>query len=771
MAEKIVIGFDPSNPLFVFENPTIQSCSCVLNSSLSGEELAIDQFMPVVYSASYIRVSFVPVDSTGLLTVDGEKFMAYPNAGFLDKLPYSTPIWYYSNDVLIGKFYSNRIVRSGKSMFDVLAVSAIGVLDGQQHYGGIYDGQSFEEVAGEIINEQFEFTCADDVKNIKVYGWLPIGTRRDNLHQLLFAYGAALYKDGNGNIVFRFPDTETVKNIPDNRVFYGGQVDYQTPATKAEVTEHTFVKSPADEIVTLYDNTDGEVADVVFVSFSDAPIYDLQTTDLLTIEEFGVNYAIVSGTGVLTGKKYSHTTHVLSAEVKKSKTDKTKEKTVSVTDATLVNVANSENVLKRTLSYYSAARIIRSDIVLENEMAGDQVAFNNPYGEVEQAFISSMDINATSFLRASCEMIAGYYPSGGGNNYTNSEVLTGSGVWESPVSGKIRVAIIGGGSGGSGGYCGESGDGYRTYCENSGREGFSVYYVAKNGGESFVGKTPRGEHPNTIYHSGGQSAGVGGNPGVAGVGGKVLIVSLDVAKGQRFNFNCGVGGIGGVGQKYTDGLLYNVKPHSFSDPTNGTAGTDSVFGAWSSADGFAQDAGFVNVITNEVYAQMGKAGTTGGTGFLGAAEVTHEGGGVGGLPGTGVDANAHYYDTDANFKDLDALYSCGGGGDGGAAFGVSAPRGKNGTDYFVVNLGSTVGTTMLHGMGAKGATPIKPEKPVFPGQGGAAGHGGGGGGTAGRFSRELRSRYAAVLNSMAGGLGGDGGDGGDGADGGIVIYY
>ena len=768
MAEKIVIGFDPSNPLFVFENPTIQSCSCVLNSSLSGEELAIDQFMPVVYSVDYISVGFQPKESTGMITADGDRFVVYARSGFLDKLPYSTPIWYYSNDVLIGKFYSQRIIRTGKAYFDILAVSAIGILDGQEHYGGIYTGQTFEEVAREIINGQFSFTCADDVKNIRVSGWLPIGTRRENLHQLLFAYGVALYKDDNGDIVFRFPDTGTVKSIPDNRVFYGGQVDYQTPATKAEVTEHTFVKSPADKTVTLYDNTEGETAEHTFVPFQDAPIYDLATTGTLVIEESGVNYAVVSGAGTLTGKQYSHTTHILSA----SKQDAaTKEKVVSVTDATLVNVANSENVLKRVISYYSAARIIRNDILLQGEMAGDQVAFNNPYGEVEQAFISSMDISATSFLRASCEMIAGYYPSGGGNNYTNSEVLTGSGVWESPISGKIRVAIIGGGSGGSGGHCGESGDGYRTYCENSGRDGFSVYYIGKDGNEAFIGKTPRGEHPNTIYHSGGQSVGVGGNPGVAGVGGKVLVVSLNVAKGQRFNFNCGVGGVGGVGQKYTDGILYNVKPHSFSDPANGTAGTDSVFGAWSSADGFTQDAGFVNVITNEVFAQTGKEGTTGGTGFLGAAEVTLEGGGVGGLPGTGIDANAYYYETDPNFKDLDALYSCGGGGDGGAAFGVPAPRGKNGTDYYVYNGGATYGSTMLHGMGARGATPIKPEKPAFPGQGGGAGHGGGGGGTAGRFSRELRSRYAAVTNSMAGGLGGDGGDGGDGADGGIVIYY
>lgn len=764
MAERILIGADPANPIYVFENPEITRCTTVLSSSLSGEELAIDQFMPVVYSAAYVRVSFRPQGSSGLRTADGQRFTVFPRTEFLDKLPYSTPIWYYSDGVLIGKFYSQRIIRSGKTFFDVLAVSAVGVLDGQQHYGGIYSGHTFEQVAEEIIAGQFPFSCADDVKNIRVSGWLPIATRRKNLHQLLFANGVALYKDAAGEIVFRFPDTGTVKSIPDSRVFYGGQVDYQTPATRADVTEHTFVTSPTDEEVLLFDNTDGETAASAFVAFAGAPVYELATTGTLAIEESGVNYAIVSGTGTLTGRRYSHTTHILSA---KTPDADAKEKVVSVTDATLVNVANSENVLQRVLSYYSAARVIRSDIVLQDEAAGDQISFHNPYGDAEQAFVSTMDIRSGSFLRASCELIAGYYPAGGGNNYTQSEVLTGSGEWESPITGKIRAAIIGGGQGGSGGYCGEAGDGYITYYSFDDGKG-ALYYINKNGNESRVIDLSR-DGDGRFGYNGGKSVGVGGGAGSPGRGGKVLVVSMNVVKGQKIAFDCGVGGKGGAGQKYTDGVPYNVKAHTFAAPTVGLEGSDTVFGAWSSADGFVQDAGFVNVITNEHLAQTGANGTRGNSGYLGAATVSDKGSGVGGQPGTGVDANANYYNSNSSFKDYECEYVCGGGGDGGSAYGAAAPRGLDGTAYFVAS--GAMGNTMLHGMGARGATPAKPQKPALPGQGGAAGHGGGGGGTAGAFKRKLNSRYAAVVNSMAGGLGGDGGSGGDGADGGIVIYY
>lgn len=113
MAERIVVG-SPSAPLFTFTNADLIDCKCVLTSSLSGDELAIDQFMPVVYSASYIRVGFVPVDSTGLITADGMKFMVFPGTNHVDKIPYGAEIRYYSNNNLVGKFYSQRVIRSGK---------------------------------------------------------------------------------------------------------------------------------------------------------------------------------------------------------------------------------------------------------------------------------------------------------------------------------------------------------------------------------------------------------------------------------------------------------------------------------------------------------------------------------------------------------------------------------------------------------------------------------------------------------------------------------
>ena len=238
-ADKILIGADRSAPLYSFatENPKeVKRLSCVLSSALSGDELAIDQLLPTVYSEVVLRVPFVPSGSSGLITSDGKLFSVYPGDLPMERLPYGTPIWYYSGDTLIGKFYLKRALRSGKFWVDITAVSAIGILDGQKHYGGIYTGQYFQDVAADIIGGSVAFSCASEVQDIQIYGWLPVDTRRNNLHQLLFSCGVTVSKDADGGMVFGYPDTATVKEVPDSRIFLGGSVDYMTPVTRAEVT-------------------------------------------------------------------------------------------------------------------------------------------------------------------------------------------------------------------------------------------------------------------------------------------------------------------------------------------------------------------------------------------------------------------------------------------------------------------------------------------------------------------------------------------------------
>lgn len=695
MAERIIIGEDINNPLYTFDNATIKDCVCVLCSSLVGDELAIDQLLPVLYSASYIRIPFIPKGSSGLRTADGKAFMVYPGTGFLDKLPYGTPIYYYSGDVLMGKFYTQKVMRTAKVYFEIIAVSAVGMLDGQKHYGGLYTGQTFSEVVGDLIGGRFPYSCADDVGNIQIYGWLPSSDRRKNLHQLLFACGVMLSKDAAGEIYFKFPDVDTYKSIPTSRIFLGGSIDYGSPATTAEVTEHAFLALATDATVTLFDNTDGSGEAVsALVEFRDAPVHDLVASDGLTVEESGVNYAIVSGIGTLTGRKYTHVTKVISRSV--SDSDHA-EKTVSVTEATLVSIANSENVAQRVLSYYNAAKTIASDIILRNEKPGDQISFTDPYDEPAMAFLGSAEVRSGSFLRASCELVAGYVPSGQGNNYSKAVVLTGSGTYTFPAGTKAAIVVlIGGGNGG-----------------DSGGKGTD----AANGTALSYNAVP----------------GVGGVPGALGLGGKIFSVRLSSPSGS-FAYSCGAAGVGGV----SDGSEASIP---------GSAGGETTFGAYSSANGQASETGYVNLFTGEVYGLPGEDGIAGGDGSGPSGNgpnVTR--GSQTWTPGK----NGASYSSDA--------------GSGNGGYGGGAAVGSNGGDAADGRASSSGG---YGGGGGDGATPVAGTAATQYGCGGGGGHGGGGGGNGGYGSGpEDKDRYS----NGSPGSGAPGSDGGAGKAGCIVIY-
>lgn len=771
MSAKIIVG-DPASPLAVYQGDDVKTCTCVMYSALSGEELAIDQLLPVVYSAAYVRVRFVPAGSTGLRTADGYIFTVFPADIRPDAIPYGTPARLYDGDTLIGKFYFSKAARTSETHFSLTAVSGVGILDGQTHYGNIYTGQTFREVAQEIINGAFAFTCAEDVAAIPIFGWLPISTRRANLHQLLFATGVMLRKDASGEVYFCFPDTVTQINVPDSRIFYGGEVDYLTPATGADVTEHTFIALGSDEQVTLYDNTQsGEAAEDVFVSFQDAPIHDLQTTGTIEIRESGVNYAVVSGLGTLVGKKYTHVTRVLSKTVQSRATGQ--EKTATVSQATLVNATNSRNVLERVLSYYAFARRIRSDIVLTGEKPGDLIAFNNPYYEPESAFLAQMEISSSSFLRAACELITGYVPSGGGNNYTQSVVLTGEGEWVSPIDGRIKIAVIGAGCGATGGNCGGAADtfkmDYSNWGDNSGT--YTIGRYDSSGVYSqYQDRMEAPGHDALILCPGGTTPGIGGTPGTPGEGGRILVVEITVTKGQKFVYKCGIGGIGGIGQHMVGALEgaedVNVG-FTIESSSAGTEGSDTTFGEYTSADGVRLRYGYLDVLTNTLYGSIGDDGQTGQAGYLGAATVD----GVGNGPNPGQPGSGEWErDNGDGFPDSNKAFRLGGSGTGGAAYGAAGPKPSAIPEYVNTYGRPDSGAFGLaEGAGVKGAQPVKPLVPAAYGKGGQAGHGGGGGSCASAGESQFFGNWGGYNFYRPGGVGGPGSDGGDGAGGCIVI--
>lgn len=576
MKNKVLIGTDKTSPLFSFEGDNFRSISSNTTVNIVGTNLSIDQLQCTVdYPADGI-IDYVVglLDVDVIISSDGYMFTIGEQHGDLREVPYGTTLYYERNDVLRHKMYVKNIERVGKNTFKITSISAIGLLDTQKHYGGMYNGEKFSKILTEIIGSTIPYSVDDNIKNMPIYGWLPYASKRENLHQLLFATGVSITKDSNGDIKFVFLDVSKKVNIPAKRIYHSGNIAYPAFSSAVDVTEHSFFSTPADETVVVYDNTDGsETANHTFVAFRDGPIHDLQVSGSLVINESGVNYAIVSGTGKLSGRKYTHSTRIMHLEADGGNDQR--ENVATVANAYLVTVLNSSNVAKRVLDYYSSRKTVTMSIIQGLEKAGDCISGVDPYNEHIDGFIESMDMVVSSFVKANCRVITGYYPSGQGNNYTKAIILTGSGTWNIPadVFSKdkpiIQATII---QGGHGGYPGEDG-------------------TAGTNGSTFTGQygTP----------------GVGGKGGLRGSAGKAITVTIDCTGLTQFSYNCGLGG------------------------ESGQPGGETTFGQYSSSNGSIPPYGISNIFTGELYATPGDAdGVDGGAGSGDKGEgpsVTYQG--------------------------------------------------------------------------------------------------------------------------------------------------
>lgn len=707
----------------------IVSGTVIMVQSLDGNELQYDTLDATLDLGGFRPTLFRPADADGLLTSEQELFGVRPLIKILVHDPasyrYGAEVLYKHDGVLVGKYYMTKLSKVSKSQYQINCVSPIGLLANSNHYGGVYTGISFSDLIAEIVGGVVPFSVAPEIAGQPVYGWLPIATRRENLHQALFAMGAAAQKDNNGDLYISVLNDDFVLNIPDERVYTGGTISYPETVSQVSVSEHSYAASADGEQITLHEGItnaehittpNGLEVDGTMILFSE-PMHSLSIENG-TIVESGHNYAVITAAAEckLTGKRYIHTVREVTRP--ETKVNASADNKVSVTDATLVSAANSENVVERLMEYYTSAKTLSVSVAVSTEKAGNAVSINDPFGEKIQGIISSMDITMSNTLKARAEIIADYSPGNAGNFYSNVISITESGAWVVPEEvSKIRVAVIGAGNGGEAGLAGSDGQKGSTY------------------GSIPAMKVYRGD------------AGDGGAGGNGGKSGKVTIASLSVTPGQTIYATIGKGG---------SGAKFGEEPG---------IGEESTFGDITSANGSVPgSAGFVSMFDGRTYATPGKKGVAGGRG----QEAGTSSSGAGAQPtveynGKTWVAGFHGESNGGTITNPSYSVILGvGGAGGGAAYGVNGSQGNDAIFEDDVNgPGYAIG-----GSGGNGATPEKAENAVIRGAGGNGGHGGGGGGGGGS--------YAGISSAGAAGSGGkagNGGAGGDGAPGCVLIYY
>lgn len=685
--------------------------------SMIGDELFIDQFVPTLWYEVWNPYIINPYDQEdvvkGFKSSDGKIICSRRNYN-LREVPYGSKITYFSNDINVGEFFCKNVERVGKSTYKINAMSAVGLMDRQYHVGGIYTGQPFSDVVADILGPGYEYTIDGLVAAESVSGWLPYDTKRNNLHQLIMAYGVNIVKGDNGKMFFTFLDgVATPEEIAQSHIFSGGSVTYDEPASRIELTEHGYhYVADVDEEV-LFDNAGEDSVVNSLVTFGH-PIYPESIyveSGSIEIHDLGVNYVRISGLGVLKGKPYTHNMRVLSEDNENAQDENVKK----IEDATLVTMMNSENVLIRLAQYYFNATTITQDMEITKEKAGDRYIMHNAFREYLTGFITKMSTTVSSFRRASCEIIQNYIPIGQGASYTHQYTIkldTGDReTWTIPEEVRekdkqtVRVVLIGFGNDG---YPGEPGE------------------DAHQGSEYTVSK-----------------GGTGGLGGDGGLGGKVLPITLLVDDVTEIDFY----------NEGRDSILNCSKYH------------------YTSANGSSSSTGYYDPYSGNIYALPGKPGHRGGNGGDGGQmkpnvqEIPATAGEdieYNGVLYTGgkVGSHSQFNGSSVGISGNITIYISEFGG-GGAAVGSNGGDGRGKTAY------NEWGDP---GNGANGANGDVTEGGY--GDGGNGGHGGGGGGGAAlAYWYNRPYNYVNLVQDGEVGHGGLGGAGSPGHCGCAIIYW
>ena len=297
----------------------------------------------------------------------------------------------------MGTFYLDEW-SSEKSTGQFTAYSPIYLLDKTDFlYGRVYNGEKAETIINEIMQSAGwnDYEISDDVKNVLLYGWIPICTHREALQQVAIA-AQAIVDDSRGNTIRIYQQVKSYGNIVDRNHKFNSKTTLLSNVTGVEVTAHKYKLSETSEDI-FYDELSAGTHEIRF----DDAVSDILVSGASVIEQ-GTNFARISvaqaGEVKISGKKYvDNSTAVLHGSSKN---------TVKISDATLISANNAQAVAKWLLSYYALRYETNADMILSKERAGEQVALQHSRGNVYSVnTITALTIDLTRGFTASATMI------------------------------------------------------------------------------------------------------------------------------------------------------------------------------------------------------------------------------------------------------------------------------------------------------------------------------------------------------------------------------
>lgn len=310
----------------------------------------------------------------------------------------------WQGNELVGVYYISTSERMGTNRYELHTVDLVGLAEmAGNHLGGIYEGVRAADLVAEILGD-IPWKMDADLKDVALYGWLPIAGKRDNLQQVAFALCAMVRTARRDVIEITRQSTAELKGeFGEFSSYEKGSVAASTMVTTVKVTAHRF--TPKEEVESLYEETLNGVEEL---EFSD-PVWGLQIEGG-TILSSGANYVKFSGTGGvvrLTGKKYDHSKRIFTKS-NPLVTASDAANPVAYEDMTLVSPRNVDAVLASCYAHNLRVETIKGKVLTGTEAPGDYVSILTDTDGVRTGHLISLDYMASGKIAADAIVLAKY---------------------------------------------------------------------------------------------------------------------------------------------------------------------------------------------------------------------------------------------------------------------------------------------------------------------------------------------------------------------------
>lgn len=281
------------------------------------------------------------------------------------------PLTVYFNGMLRATTFVKSSKRTAKRLWQVQSEDYIGLMDSVPFYGGIYTNALATDILTDIFTvAKVPYSIDAAFSDSRVSGYIPYTICRKALMQVAFAIQAAVDTNNSDVVrVFALSD-EITQTIPLSRIMQGQSFTDEDTVTDVAVTAHTYTK--ISEETEVYKASDSGTGTDIFVTFAE-PLHTLSITGGEILSS-GVNYAVINAdTGcILKGLRYKHTTAVkrrhnpivLASEI---------EKTISISDATLVSGANVDTVLSKCFDWLTKVNVTNLKIIEGKHVSGGDI--------------------------------------------------------------------------------------------------------------------------------------------------------------------------------------------------------------------------------------------------------------------------------------------------------------------------------------------------------------------------------------------------------------